>query len=119
MKNRRKFSRIQFVADVELVFDGLIYQADLLDLSLKGALLRPQTPLLIKPGDLCYFRINLTDRNCILEFTAEAVHSRDDRLGFKFISLDIDTMTHLRRLLELNLSDRERVRKELSFLATA
>ncbi len=46
-----------------------------------------------------------------MEFTAELIRREGDSLGFHFTETDADSLTHLRRLLELNLADREQVEK--------
>ena len=51
-----------------------------------------------------------------LTFNAELVHNHQNKLGLKFWSTDINTMTHLRRLLELNVADYDAITHELSFL---
>ena len=38
-----------------------------------------------------------------------------NRFGFRFIGEDTETMTHLRRLLDLNIGSSETIDKEISF----
>ena len=59
------------------------------------------------------------DRDCgqtaiSLGFQAELIHCEENRYGFKFISENLETLTHLRKLIELNTGDAEATRSELS-----
>ncbi len=116
MKERRVFSRIKFVADVKLICDGVTYGADMLDISLRGALIIPHDDLKIKSGDLCELKFALPETDIVLQFAMELVHAAEDNLGFKFLSENVDTMTHLRQLLSLNLGNPTKITEELPFL---
>ncbi len=119
MDERRKFVRVKFFAEVEVVYFDNTYQAKLLDLSLKGALIRPTPEIPMGLGNTCDFTIRLAAKDLTLEFKAELIHLNGHHFGLKFLTQDIDTMTHLRRLLELNICDHDRITQELAFLATA
>ena len=119
MDERRKFVRVKFLAAVEVVYFDNVYEAELLDLSLKGALIHPIREIPMGLGNSCDLEIGLAAKDLILKFKAELVHLNGEHFGLKFISLDIDTMTHLRRLLELNVYDHDRITSELAFLASA
>ena len=118
MKERRVFSRIKFVADVQLIHKDKSYVADMLDISLRGALILPHETLAIKAGELCELKFALPETDIVLQFTMELVHSAGDNLGFKFLSEDVETMVHLRQLLSLNLGNPEKIAEELPFLIT-
>ncbi len=45
------------------------------------------------------------------------VHEHEDETGLQCNAIDIDSVTHLRRLVELNLGDSEQLNKELSQLS--
>ena len=45
------------------------------------------------------------------------VHVEDHETGLQCNAIDIDSVTHLRRLVELNLGDSEQLNKELSQLS--
>jgi hypothetical protein len=87
---------------------------ELLDVAMKDAMVGTNTPLpltLGAQGDLC---ITLHSSPITLNFQVELVHSKNQRYGFKFISEDLETLTHLRKLIELNTGDAEATRSELS-----
>jgi len=119
MEERRKFVRVKFLAEAKVVYYENSYQVELLDLSLKGALIHPKSEIPLGLGNTCQLIISLAAKDLDLEFKAELAHLNGDNLGLKFLTQDIDTMTHLRRLLELNACDHDRIAQELAFLATA
>ena len=64
-------------------------------------------------GTVANLSISLPGSEIVLVFSAELVHREETRLGFKFLQEDLETLTHLRTLLELNTGDPEGVRSEL------
>ena len=119
MEERRRFVRVKFLAEVEIVYFDNSYKAELLDLSLKGALIHPKSEIPMGLGNTCDLKIGLAAKDLTLEFKVELVHLNADKFGLKFLSQDLDTMIHLRRLLELNVCDHDRITEELAFLANA
>ena len=115
MESKRRFSRVNFVAKTHMEFNNNIYEGELLDISLKGALLHSRVKIPLKKGDCCILKIHLHSSDIILTFNAELAHLQQNDLGFKFTSEDVDTMTHLRRLLDLNVGNHDKITDELSF----
>lgn len=112
--HERRFRRVPFAAEVELSCGDDSWTCELLDIALKGALVATDDLPAIALGTGCNLAISLTDSPLCLDFNAELVHREDDHYGFKFLSEDLDTMTHLRKLIELNTGDVEATRSELS-----
>jgi hypothetical protein len=54
-----------------------------------------------------------------LHFSADLAHINNLRLGLKFTTTDIDSMIHLRSIVESNTADPEKISQELSFLIDA
>lgn len=113
MHNRR-FRRIPFEADVSLASADQTWSGELLDVAMKGAMVGTDTPLPLTLGAKCILCITLPGTPIALEFQAEMVHCEECHYGFKFISEDLETLTHLRKLIELNTGDAEATRSELS-----
>lgn len=111
--HERRFQRVHFEADVEIVYNGQSVECELLDIALKGALVDSPTPLTAPLGSICNIAITLPGTTIALDFQAELVHTEATHYGFKFLSEDLETMTHLRKLVELNTGDPESVRNEL------
>ena len=116
MGERRNFQRIPFATAAEINYNGKIYHCELLDISLQGALLLGKGPILLLEGDRCNLSIHLLDTEITLQFEADIMHLHKNRVGFKFISEDAETATHLRRLLELNIGSSEAIDREVSLL---
>lgn len=112
--SNRHFRRIPFEAEVTLKSENGISTGQLLDVSLKGALIGTDTPTPFKRGEKCSLCIALPGTPISLDFQAELVHSEELSYGFKFISENLETLTHLRKLIELNTGDAEATRSELT-----
>ncbi len=113
---RRHFSRIPFDAHTTLRgTDGREWHGTLLDISLNGALLeRPQDwdggnraglVLEILLTEAAHIRMEVT-----------VAHAEAHYLGLRCTHIDLDSIAHLRRLVELNLGDPELLNRELSAL---
>ena len=115
MNEKRHFGRIPF--DMEIGLDGPDgnFTGFLQDISLKGVLIRFDSLPSLSQGARTRISLELSP-TVKLVFEAEAVHFHDQSIGFRFESLDTDTLTHLVRLLELNSGDAEQVERELHFL---
>jgi len=114
---RRAFSRIPFSGKVTIVRDQAQWAADLLDISMKGVLVARPADWNINPGDDFNLILSLDERNrYTITMDASLAHASQDSLGFCCDHIDLESMTHLRRLLELNLGDEDRINRELSAL---
>jgi hypothetical protein len=58
-KNRRQFWRAHFHSPVQLALHGAVTDAELYDISLKGALVKVPDGWVGKQGDRCQLRLNL------------------------------------------------------------
>lgn len=112
---KRLFSRIPFHAKVLLsTFPGK-HECDLMDISLKGALLRPGMPWGGKIGDVCGLLVELAgDAANSIYMAGEIAHMEAGRVGIRCTEIDLDSITNLRRLVELNLGDEETMGREIS-----
>ena len=119
MENRRQFTRILFSIKAELNVEDNIYPVSIHDISLNGALVtavQTEQPLKGKFGTLSFF---LSDDESEVTMHIAVVHEQDDETGLQCNAIDIDSATHLRRLVELNLGDSQQLDKELSQLSRA
>lgn len=115
---RRQHFRIAFHSPAELVFPDRTINVVVLDLSLKGALIRLPADTAIEDYSVCMLHVHLSnaeiDDNISME--ARVAHHQGDRAGLLCLTIDIDSVTHLRRLVELNLGDPKLLERELSML---
>ncbi len=115
MTDNRRFTRIPFDAEVEIEFGGRRYTTDLTDISFKGLLVRALPPWDVRIGDVCLVTLTLGD-DAVMLMNCTLMHSADIGAGLRIDSIDMDSLIHLRRLLELNLGDPELFERELSAL---
>lgn len=117
IENRRQFTRILFSIKAELNIEDIIYPVSIHDISLNGALItavKSEHSLKGKLGTLTFF---LCDNDVEVTLHIAVVHEQDDETGLQCNAMDIDSITHLRRLIELNLGSSEQLDKELSQLS--
>ena len=113
---KRRFSRICLSEKSFVEYGDNTMAVELMDISLKGALLRFDQPVACRQGDNWRLSFNLGGSDIVMKFKAEVVHVRIDLVGVKFVETDLDTMIHLRNLMEARTMDHEQVRHELDFL---
>ena len=113
MVERRKHSRLDFPARCSLVVDGHSLNTTLVDISMKGALVEVPEPWDDVPNRKCDLVLQLDESDVSLTMGMEAIRNADGHLGLLCVSIDVDSATHLRRLLELNLGDPSLVEREL------
>ncbi len=113
---RRRFSRITFHRPAEL--DARVEQAtcELLDLSLKGALVETAAPFAVAVGQPCTLTIRLDAGEAVIRMEGVIVHREGRQVGVRCTEIDLDSIAHLRRLVELNLGDEALLQRELSAL---
>ncbi len=115
MAERRNFQRIPFTTDAEILCNNKKYKGQLLDISLKGALILGTGHVPLELGNRCDLTIYLMETEIVLNFEADLVHCKGNKLGFKFVSEDTETAMHLLRLLELNIGSSDEIEKEIAF----
>jgi len=116
MNEKRRFSRITFIEKSFIEAGGITFEVNLLDISLKGALIEVGDDVAIQKGDTLQLTFHLGKGEIILQFKAEVIHRQESRAGLKFTGTDLDTMIHLRSLIEARTMDPDKVKDELGFL---
>lgn len=112
---RRHFWRATFDAPVRLIDSRGSTEAHLVDLSLKGALVGVEDTHWLKQGDRCQLHLQLGEDVAINMWTT-AAHVEGHRVGLYCDHIDLDSITHLRRLVELNAGNSQLLDRELSEL---
>jgi hypothetical protein len=113
---RRRFSRIAFHRPVEVEVGGERVTGELLDISLKGALVEIPASFAATTGQPCALEIRLDAGDATVRMDGEIVHRAGPALGLRCTGIDLDSIAHLRRIVELNLGDEELLHRELSAL---
>ncbi len=115
-QEKRRFHRIFYAADALLECAGTNYPCHVIDLSLKGCLLEFSEPWQdYSPETLYTLTLNLSDEISII-MNISVVHAVGNQIGFKCQHIDIDSISRLRRLVELNLGNSELLERELAAL---
>ena len=93
--------------------------ATVLDLSLKGALLRLPAEALPESGAPCLLKVRLGDSATSIAMAGEVAHTEGDHAGVICRSIDLESITHLRRLIQMNMGDAALLDRELKALISA
>lgn len=112
----RHFSRVPFHADVRLHFDlaDHLQTTHLLDISLKGALVKTEQPIVKSfKGKSCRLTLVLSRGGERITMEGRVVHQEGQIMGIECQHIDLDSMTCLRRLVELNTGDENLLEREL------
>ena len=113
--NRRQFWRAAFDSTVRLTTDHGTVEANLIDISLKGALLEVPGRWHGRIGDPCHVKLHLAE-GVVIAMWGQVAHLDGQHVGVRGESIDIDSITHLRRLVELNSGDAAMLERELQSL---
>lgn len=112
---RRSFHRILFDAPVTVSLNNKRFQSKLIDISLNGALLESAAGFSGKPGDRVLLNIRLGD-GIFIDMEAQVSHLESGQMGMHCMHIDMESISHLRRLVELNLGDTALLERELTAL---
>lgn len=116
LSERRRFTRIPFEAAVYLTNPSGEWYGKLVDISLKGALISRPQHWHQSPGDQAVMQVNAPDHGFEIQMNVTVIHASDQIIGFRCDKIDIDSITHLRRLVELNTGDVALLNRELALL---
>jgi len=116
MQNRRQFSRVLFSTSALLEFDNHKYPCKLIDVSLHGALITKCDAFNGSKNSEATLRFTLEQSDIEIKMDVVMCHIEEDHIGLKCHHIDIDSITYLKRLVELNLADDELLHRELALL---
>ena len=114
-QERRRFTRVSFAHDARLTQAGHSYSVELIDLSLAGALVVTPEAHKLNANSNIALTIML-EGGIDIDMMLSLAHCHENYLGFHCESIDVESMGHLRRLIELNMEEEnasERVLQEL------
>lgn len=113
INEKRRFSRIPFDANVLLSKDGKEWRSKLLDISLKGVLIETPKKWDAVTGERFHLEVIFADSGSLISGDIAVAHSENEHIGFEIIQIDVESVGHLRRLVELNLGNPELLDREL------
>jgi len=113
----RHFSRIQFAIPVTLSDpdNKHSWESNLIDISLHGALISSPQNWDGVVGETYQLDLSL-GKDSIITMEVKTVHIEQESLGLSCLHIDLESITHLKRLVELNLGNEEILEREFSEL---
>lgn len=117
--NRRRFSRIPFESQAHLQLPDGEISVTLIDISLKGALIHLAPEIFVAIGSNARLEIPLTPSESTIVMEVTLVHRQGLDLGLACREIDLDSITHLRRLVELNVGDESILDREMTALVAS
>ncbi len=112
---RRHYKRIPFIAEVLIRKGDQQWSCELEDISLKGLLVEAPAGVSADMGGNYQVELVLGE-DVEIRMHAAISHSTNSHWGLEWSDIELDGITHLRRLLELNMGDPEEMNRELAEL---
>lgn len=118
MEERRMFRRVGFVAKAELRSTNVNWFTQTIDLSLKGVRLKrpPHWAGKINDHFTLIFPIREDEVGIQMQMIGKLIHQDDQFMGLSIENIDLDSLSHLVRLVELHLGDPELMKEEFEKL---
>jgi len=113
---RRQYKRVSFDTTAKLSKGNQSFDCQIVDLSLHGVLLRPHGVLRSNNDSDYELEIPLSDELHSIKMSLILTHEHPENLGFECKNIDVDSITHLRKLVELNSGDPTLLDRELESL---
>lgn len=118
MDEKRQFSRILFATQAQLQQGGVSWETQILDLSLNGALV--EEPLnFTNTGEDILLHFTLPGSDIVIDIDTVLSHQEKGLLGLTCHFIDIESISHLKRMVELNLGDASLLDRELALFIEA
>ncbi len=113
-KQNRRFHRVKFFADAELKSNSQSWATYILDISLNGVLIKIPHDCKLEIDQDCTLSIELDGSDATIEIAAYIRHLHEDKAGLCIHHIDLESISHLKRIIELNSGDTESLNRELS-----
>lgn len=117
-EDKRHFTRIPMEGVVRIYSSQQEWETHLLDISLKGALLQCPEGYDGQNGDNCRVEVVLDPDWALITMHGKVSHQTHGNIGFSCQHIDLDSISHLKRLVELNLGDESLLERELEELTS-
>lgn len=117
-EEKRRFSRIFYNANAQLTSGDKTEPCQVIDLSLKGCLLKLPEDWSSNESERHKLLVTLSDE-CEIEMELLLTYHNKNQGGFYCEQIDIDSISQLKRLIELNLGDSQLLERDLDALAHA
>ncbi|MEO5341803.1 MAG: PilZ domain-containing protein [Gammaproteobacteria bacterium SHHR-1] len=119
-EERRRFHRIHFDAPANLTLESSQIQSLILDCSLHGVMVKRHPDWQPRAGEQVGLQMPLTEEDGpAIQMQTEVMRISADSVGLSCQHIDLDSITRLRRLVELNLGDSSLLERDLEHLVEA
>ncbi len=116
-QNDRRFQRIHFDCLLKFEVGDSRLDCELVDISLRGALIHNCTGAAPDIGSPCKLILTLDDLGDVqIIMEGNITHKTENRIGITCQHIDLDSITHLRNLVSLNSADPELLKREIMAL---
>ncbi|AQS39326.1 PilZ domain-containing protein [Shewanella psychrophila] len=112
MDEKRKFSRILFATGAQLTQADKAWTTKILDLSLNGALVDEPDSFTVDSSPII-LSFTLQGSDIEVQMETRLIHQKSGHLGLRCEHIDVDSISHLRRMIELNTGDSSMLNREL------
>ena len=113
---RRRFHRILFDSVITIYIGNVKFTSTLVDISLNGVLLARPDKWPSEVNEPVEIDILLDQGEIHIKMTARLAHQETETIGLKCQSIDIESIGHLRRLVELNIGDTDLLNRDIEAL---
>jgi c-di-GMP-binding flagellar brake protein YcgR len=117
MIERRRFSRIIYRAPALMTQGSVRVATTIQDLSLHGILLLAEDASELDLQQPVTIDFPLPESEVTIGMVAQIISIQGDVIRVKILNINIESIIHLRRLVELNVGDDELLHRELSMLS--
>jgi hypothetical protein len=106
INDRRRFKRVFFESFARISDDNVSWPTRVRDLSLKGALVdQPENYMATLQRNVVLEIVLLPETSIFMD--CRVVYANGKTMGLECMQIDIESMTHLKRLIELNSDESE------------
>ncbi|CAH7209071.1 Cyclic diguanosine monophosphate-binding protein [Vibrio chagasii] len=116
MIERRQFSRVIYQVPAEISQGQVNVSGSVQDLSLHGLLIQCEELQQLNQENPVHVSFKLTNSDINIQLEATIVSTINTSMRLRIEHLDIDSIIHLKRLVELNVGDDELLYREIEHL---
>ena len=117
MIERRRFSRIVYQAQAVLTQESVEVIALVSDLSLHGLLLTSEQSDLLDAGKQVDVEFSLPGSDVTIQLVGNIVGLNNNVIRLSIDHIDIESIGHLKRLVELNVGDDDLLHRDIEHLS--
>ncbi|ACY52561.1 PilZ domain-containing protein [Vibrio diabolicus] len=117
MAERRRFSRILHQAPAKVEQRDLAIEARIQDLSLHGLLMKVEETEALDPALPAHVTFSFDQSEQVITLKAQIVDVSKCEIRLKIIKIDIESISQLKRFIELNVGNNDLLNRELEHLS--